>query len=715
MSLHNATSALGRPHWLRLAAGSLLLLLCNLPVPVMADTASSPDPFLWLEDVDGVRAMDWVRAENGKTLAALTADRRYPEFLASATAIAEATDRLPKPEFVDGQVMNFWQDASHVRGVWRTTSFDDYLRAQPSWRTTIDLDALATKEGKNWVWHGADCEPWRHRRCLIALSDGGEDAVSVREFDLSNGSFPSDGFQLDKSKQEFAWETPDALLVARDWGPGSMTSSGYPYIIKRVRRGQPVADAVEVYRGADSDVGVAILTQDDGAHHVLTLLVRNITFFESEYFVPTATGVVHLALPRKMEFTTLAAGAAIFRLKEEWRHHGKTYPAGALVALDVATLATNAADPHPTLVFAPGPRQSIGDVAGSRTGFVMTMYDNVRGRALAFTRQHDGSFASRPLTMPDNSSIELASVDRASGRAFAYVTGFLTPTSLWVLKTPTATPESVKTTPARFDAAGLVVEQRTARSNDGTEVPYFVVHRKDMKLDGSNPTVLYAYGGFEVSETPEYSAITGKLWLERGGVYVLANIRGGGEFGPAWHEAGLKTHRQRIYDDFRSVADDLIRRGITSPRRLGIQGGSNGGLLMGVEMTQHPELWNAVDIAVPLLDMLRFEQIAAGASWVGEYGSVANADERAFLASISPYHQLKPGVKYPTALVWTTTKDDRVGPQHARKYAARLAELGVPYYYYEVIEGGHGSGANLKEKAQTNALEMIYFTRQLAD
>jgi prolyl oligopeptidase len=354
-------------------------------------------------------------------------------------------------------------------------------------------------------------------------------------------------------------------------------------------------------------------------------------------------------------------------------------------------------------------------VAGTKKALVVTTLDNVRGRAALYTRTHDGAWTSTPLELPTNATVRIVDTDPTSAAAYVSTAGYLQPSTLWRADTAATTLAQVRALPAQFDASRSEVEQYEATSSDGTKIPYFIVHPKQMKLDGGNPTILYAYGGFEVSLSPSYVATTGKLWLEQGGVYVVANIRGGGEFGPAWHEAGLKTKRQIIYDDFAAVARDLIARNVTSPRRLGIMGGSNGGLLMGVQMTQHPELWNAVDIQVPLLDMLRFEQIAAGTSWVGEYGSVSVPEERAFLAKISPYNQVRRDTKYPRALIWTTTKDDRVGPQHARKFAARLSEYGVPYYYYEVIEGGHGAGANLKERAHTSALEYTYFARQLMD
>jgi prolyl oligopeptidase len=411
----------------------------------------------------------------------------------------------------------------------------------------------------------------------------------------------------------------------------------------------------------------------------------------------------------------MVAGRLLVTLAQDWTVNGQTYPQGALASLDLAAATADPEHLKPTLVLAPGPRDSIETVAATRSKLIVVVNQNVKGRAFVYTPQADGGWTSVKLDLPDNVAIGVAATDAHSDRAFLGVTGFLTPSTLWLADADSGRLDKVKAIAPKFDASRDTVDQYEAVSSDGTRIPYFVVHPKDMPLDGSNPTLLNAYGGFQVSETPAYSGVLGKLWLERGGVYVLANIRGGGEFGPTWHEAGLKTHRQLIYDDFTAVAKDLIARKITSPRRLGIFGGSNGGLLMGVEFTQHPELFRAVDIQVPLLDMLRFEQIAAGASWVGEYGSVSNPDERAFLARISPYNNLRPDVPYPEPFIWTTTKDDRVGPQHARKFAAKLAVMGKPYLFYEVIEGGHGAGANLREKTRTNALEYVYFTRKLMD
>jgi prolyl oligopeptidase len=673
------------------------------------------DPNLWLEDQRGARALAWVNAENAKTTAVLEKDARFAALFRDALAVAQASDRIPYAEFIGGELFNFWQDSAHVRGIWRRTSLSSYRSSSPQWTTVLDLDSLARAEKANWVWKGADCAAPADRRCMIALSDGGEDALTAREFDLGTRAFVKEGFVLPTGKQRFAWAGEDTLLVSREWNKGEVTASGYPYIVKRLVRGQPITKAVEIYRGTATDGGYGVNPESliDGAGHRATLIVRPISTFEYEKYIVTPRAVTKLALPLKSRAVAMVDGQIIVQLSQDW-HEGDTHiRSGALASFDAAAAASNPAKLVAAGVFEPGPRESVGGVGATRDRLVVNINQNVRGRIFVFSRASNGTWAKKQLTVPDNLTTDVADANRRGNEAFIAVTGFLTPSSVWLADARAETAASIKAVSPKFDASRDTVEQREATSKDGTKVPYFVVRPKALKSDGNNPTILTAYGGFEISMTPSYSATMGKLWLEHGGVYVLANIRGGGEFGPAWHEAGLKTHRQVIYDDFAAVAQDVIARKITSSRRLGIVGGSNGGLLMGVEMTQHPDLWNAVDIQVPLLDMLRFEQIDAGTSWVGEYGSVSNPTERAFLASISPYNNLKAGVKYPTPLIWTTTKDDRVGPQHARKFAAKMSAMGLPYYFFEVIEGGHGAGANLKETAHTSALEYTYFARQL--
>jgi prolyl oligopeptidase len=705
-------------HLALLGAFAGLTLLC-LPARARSDSPKLPpdDPYIWLEEVDSSNAMTWVRAENEKTLAVLESDPRYDKLFEEALAIAEAKDRIPTPEIVGGQIANFWQDADHVRGLWRRTTLESYESDSPQWTTVLDLDGLAKSEKANWVWTGANFDQPQERRCLIGLSDGGEDAITVREFDFPSAQFVEKGFHLPKAKQRYAWENENTLLASYALTPAELTESGYAFIVRRVKRGQTIETATEIFRGTKSDggYGVTPVVMEDGAGHQATLIDRPLTTFEFEEYLVRDADVAKLSLPRKVRIEAMVAGKLIMVVEEDWMSASGQVSQGSVVAIDLQEAKQNPKVLKPVIIFAPGPRESVDNLAATLDALVMTTLDNVRGRAFVYRVAADGTWFRRKLDVPDNVSVNIADADLHSDVALLDVSGFLQPKSLWLARTDGQTLKQIKTLPAKFDGSRDVVEQFEAVSSDGVKIPYFIVHPKDMKLDGSNPTVLNAYGGFQVSMTPGYSALNGKLWLERGGVFVMANIRGGGEFGPAWHEVGLKTHRQIIYDDFAAVARDLISRRITSPRRLGIQGGSNGGLLMGVEFTQHPELWNAVDIQVPLLDMVRYEKIAAGTSWVGEFGSMSNPDEAAFLKSISPYANLRRGQSYPQALIWTTSKDDRVGPQHARKFAARLAEYGIPYYFYEVIEGGHGSGANIKERVRTTALEMTYFTRKLMD
>jgi prolyl oligopeptidase len=679
--------------------------------------ATDADPYLWLEDVSSPKALQWVEAHNAKSTAILQADPRYQRFYQQALDIAQAKDRIPVGSFIGGKIYNFWQDQDHVRGIWRRTSLESYATGTPEWETVLDLDALAASEKANWVWKGANCARPAERRCLINLSDGGEDAITVREFDLPTKSFVKGGFTLPKGKQRVDWQDENTILVSREWKKGDLGRTGYPFIAKRLRRGQPLASAVEVYRGSakDGGYGVTPYVLRDGENRTLALVDRPIDTFNHQTYILTPKGAQRVAIPAKSDVSDLVAGRVIIHNRENWAVGGKTFPAGSVLAVDVAQLKADPAHPKPSIVYAPAAREALQGISSSKDVLLVDILDNVRGRTLVYRPQAKGGWTHAALNLPENSTIGIASTSSTDNRALIGVTNFLTPPSLWLADAGTGEAKQIMQQPPKFDASNLVSEQREAVSTDGTKIPYFIVHRRDMKLDGNNPTLLYAYGGFESSMTPSYSATTGKLWLENGGVYVLANIRGGGEFGPAWHEAGLGAKRQIIYDDFASVAKDLIATHVTSPRRLGIRGGSNGGLLMGVEFTQHPELWHAVDIEVPLLDMIRISKIAAGASWEGEYGSIDDPAIRAFWEKTSPYQNLKPNVAYPTPFIFTTTKDDRVGPQHARKFAARMEEMGLPFYYYENTEGGHAAGANLRQSAHTNALEMVYLTRKLMD
>jgi prolyl oligopeptidase len=700
---------------MRAAILGLLIMTFGAGAAAAQQDAASDDPYIWLEDVSGQRAMDWVNSHNAKSQAILETDPRYPQYYADALAIAQASDRIPYGSFIGGQIYNFWQDADHVRGIWRRTSLESYSSGNPQWETVLDLDALATSEKANWVWKGAQCARPAERRCLINLSDGGEDAVTIREFDLPSKSFVKTGFVLPKGKQDASWQDENTLLVSREWKPGELTESGYAYVVKRLKRGQPLSAAVELFRGTKEDVSASSYVLRDAENRTLPLIVEGTDFWHSKTFLIGAKGTTRIAIPEKAQFADMVGGRAIIQSQEAWSAGGQQFPAGSLLSVDLAQLKANPAKLKPTLIYSPGPREALQGASAAKGTLLVSILDNVRGRTLVFTPGANGSWTRSAMELPDNSTLAIIDTSRKDNQALVAVTNFLTPPSLWLADAGTGNVREIMRQPAKFDASGLVAEQREAVSSDGTRIPYFLVHRKDIRLDGNNPTLLYAYGGFESSQTPNYSATTGKLWLEKGGVYALANIRGGGEFGPAWHEAGLGTKRQIIYDDFAAVAKDLIATKVTSPRRLGIRGGSNGGLLMGVEFTQHPELWNAVVIDVPLLDMIRISKIAAGASWEGEYGSITDPAVRAFWEKTSPYQNLRRDGQYPVPFIFTTTKDDRVGPQHARKFAARMEEFGLPFLYYENTEGGHAAGANLKQQAHTSALEMVYLTRRLMD
>lgn len=687
------------------ALGAIALAACATSTPATETQRMTDDPYLWLEEIEGERALAWVREQNARSLAVLEGDPRYGALYAEASAIANNRDRLPLGSVRGGHYYNFWQDATHVRGIWRRATLASFSTGAPVWETLLDIDALARAENANWVYKGSNC---LQNRCMISLSDGGRDATEWREFDIETRSFVSGGFTVPTAKSSLAWVDQDTLLVATDWGEGSMTESGYAHIVKRWTRGAPLSSTVEVVRGQPTDVGVfaGVLEDVDGSR--LPIAIEADTFFESKSWRLDGAAPQQIALPAKASIQGLFRGNLVFTLEEAWNG----LPQGALASYPLTQ--TGEAAPAAQIIFAPNARQSIEGVSITRDAVLVAGFENVRGRLLRFALE-SGGWTQSTLDLPATGSIGTAGASPTESAAFAVYEDFITPPTLYALENNATAVRAIRSLPPLFDAARYVTEQFEAVSADGTRVPYFVVRARDIELNGENPTLLYAYGGFQVSYTPGYSANVGKLWLDHGGVYVLANIRGGGEFGPAWHQAGLKTNRQVIYDDFYAVQRDLVARGVTSPRRLGIQGGSNGGLLMGVMLNQHPEMINAAIVQVPLLDMLRYDQLLAGASWVDEYGSPAVPEERAFLETISPYQNLRRRDDFPLPFVLTSTKDDRVHPGHARKYVARMMELGMPVLYYENIDGGHSAAANLNEAARRRALEYVYLMQRLMD
>ncbi|CAN5322026.1 prolyl oligopeptidase family protein [soil metagenome] len=707
----------------------------HMPTDLSPAGVRAADDHLALEDVTGTEAQAFVASENAKSLAALTGDARYETFRQEAFDILSATDRIATPQFLGGGIGNFWQDAANPKGLWRRTTLASYRSTTPEWETLIDLDRLSKDEGRDWVWKGADCLAPDETRCLISLSDGGKDAVVVREFDTTTKTFVDPaategdkGFALPEGKHRLEWLDRNTLLVATDFGLDhgrpSLTESGYPYIVKTLRRGEALADATEIYRGAvtDGGYGVSPIVYRDGDGAVQAVLIsRPLDTYRSETWLIDGTTPVKLGLPSKVTLRGMLDKRLVFTLDEDWTRRGVSRTAGSLMAVSLNVLKPigPAGDIYMStekdVILQPTARQSIEDVTVLDEKVVATVYDNVTGHVVAFNNNGTSSWTQTILPAADNAAVHLGDASRKTGQVFYSFEGFLTPPTLAIADLNLNTANVVRAAPARFDASKDVVEQFEATSTDGTRIPYFVVRPKDAPMDGSTPTVMFGYGGFQVSYPPAYKPEMGKLWLENGGAFVIANIRGGGEFGPAWHEAALRENRQRAFDDFASVARDLEARRITSPRRLGIYGRSNGGVLTSVSITQHPELFNAAVIESPLIDMLRYQDLPAGASWIGEYGDPRIPADAAFIAQYSAYQNLREHARYPRVYITTNTRDDRVHPGHARKFAARLGDMGYDRLYYEETSGGHSNDADPVANARRWARHYTYLAQQLMD
>ncbi|MDF1751522.1 MAG: prolyl oligopeptidase family serine peptidase [Verrucomicrobiales bacterium] len=681
------------------------------------NTAGQTDSdHLYLEEVLGEKALDEVKKWNKRSLDRLESDPRFAEMEAEALEILNSKDKIPYVSYRGGEVHNFWQDATHVRGIWRKSTLESYLSDSQEWETVLDIDALAEAEDKNWVYKGNNNLAPDYELSIVRLSDGGKDAVVRREFNVKKKAFVEDGFIVPESKGSSDWLDKDHQVIGVDFGPGTMTDSGYPMIAKLWKRGTPLSEAIEIGRGEQTDVGYWswVLELSDGRREII--VDRSVTFFESEifWFPRDSDGKVgagvKFPVPAKSQISGEFKGQILLSLNEDWRG----FESGELVSFSIDDFMEDGEISAVASVYAPDEKSSIGSLGITKSKVLISTTTDVKGTAHAFDWDGKG-WNSTQLDFPANGSVSIGSTNDKEDVAFISTESFLTPDTLWTFNTDTMTKAKAKSLPSWFDAGSMVSEQFFATSPDGTKIPYFVVRKKDQAMDGTAPTLLYGYGGFEVSLNPSYSATRGKLWIERGGVYVLANIRGGGEYGPKWHQSGLKTARQKIYDDFISVAEDLIAKKVTSPKHLGIEGGSNGGLLMGVMFTQRPDLFNAVVCSVPLLDMMRFHKLLAGASWVGEYGDPEIAAEAAFLRSISPYHNIDPDADYPEIFFLTSTKDDRVHPAHARKMAKRLEDQNHDFLYYENIDGGHSAAANLKETAKRLALQHTYLLQKLKD
>jgi len=671
------------------------------------------DPHLWLEDVEGDEALSWVHDQNARTDAALGATAGFEELQRDLLAVLDSDDKIPFVGQAGTFLYNFWQDAEHERGLWRRTTWDEYRKPDPAWETVIDLDELAAEEGEPWVWHGAgflrpDCT-----RALVSLSRGGSDADITREMDMTTLTWVEDGFERPEAKGEMAWVDADQVFVATDFGEGSMTASGYPRTVRLWTRGTPMVQARPIFEGRHEDLGV-------GAYHDPTpgferdFVVRMPEFFLEELYLLDRTGDEPLLT--KVDAPDSANKSVhrewlLLRLREDWDVAGTSYSAGSLLAARLEDFMTG--DRTLEVLFEPDERSSLQSWAWTRHHLVLNTLVDVRSRLVVLTPTEGGWRRGEMPGLPEIGTVGMAAVDPLESDAvWLTVTDFLTPTTLSAAEVGEE-PEPLRSMPAFFDAGDLVAEQRFATSTDGTRVPYFVVRPADLPMDGTAPTVLHGYGGFEVSQTPAYSGLLGRGWLSRGGVYAVANIRGGGEYGPRWHRAALKANRHRAYDDFAAVAQDLVDTGITSPRHLGGTGGSNGGLLTGNMLVHHPEKFGALVIYVPLLDMQRYTKLLAGASWAAEYGDPDVEEEWEYIRTFSPYQLLDPAREYPATLIWTTTKDDRVHPGHARKMAAKMLGVGKDVHYFENTEGGHGAGATNAQTAHVWALHYAFLRSRL--
>jgi prolyl oligopeptidase len=683
----------------------------RLPEPAPnGQSAGPPDPYRWLEEVDGQDALSWVASRNATSTAMIEAEPGFAPLRSQIREILDSRERIAYVRKMGAQLYNFWRDADHPRGLWRRTTLEEYRKTSPRWEAVLDLDALAKAEGENWIWKGEECRYPDWDRCLISLSRGGADAAVVREFDLTTSRFVPDGFTLAQAKSEAHWLDRDHLFVGTDFGADSLTDSGYPRTVKLWQRGQPLDRARMIFEGQKTDVAVSGFVSERPGYK-RQIIQRSVTFYTGEYWLRDNEALVRLAVPEDAQLGFFGPQMLV-RLRKEWATGDCTYAGGSLLAIDFDRFRAGQRDFQ--VLFEPTPRTALEGYIATRSHLVLNLLDNVRGRLVecAFAQ---GRWACRPVAAPEFGSLGVSAVDGdLSDDYFLTHVDFLTPDSLYLWRAGSDQRELLKQRAAFFDASAFEIAQHEASSRDATKVPYFIVKPKGLILDGSHPTLLYGYGGFEVSLTPWYSAGVGKAWLEKGGVYVLANIRGGGEFGPRWHEAALKEKRQNAYDDFIAVAQDLVERKITCPKRLGIMGGSNGGLLVGVMLTQRPELFGAVVCQVPLLDMYRYSHLLAGASWMGEYGDPDRPADWDYIRRYSPYHNLRRGVDYPNILFATSTRDDRVHPAHARKMMARMEDLGVKnLWYYENTEGGHAGAADNSQVAFMNALEYTFLWKML--
>ncbi|MDX1632892.1 MAG: prolyl oligopeptidase family serine peptidase, partial [Thermoanaerobaculia bacterium] len=648
----------------------LVSLLVSFPLGAQPAPEAPPetqDPYLWLEEVEGERALEWAREQNERSTETLEAVPEYDELYDEILAIYDSQEKIPYPGFRGDWIVNFWQDDDHVRGILRRTTLESYRTDSPDWETVLDFDELAEDEDVPWTYGGMHCLAPEDRYCLVRLSPGGSDAVEMREFDFETMEFVEDGFFLPKAKSGVAWKDRDTLWVGTDFGEGSLTRAGYPRIVKEWSRGEPLSEARTVLETTPEDNGLwpATIINDEGTYH---LIFRREDFFSGDTYLEAGDRLVRLDIPKDAEFETIFRDRLLFSLRTDWTLETTTgettYPQGALLAADIDDLLLGR--DRFQVVFEPTERIFLEGVSRTRNHLLLTTLDNVTNRLYRASPSDDG-WTREEISLAGLGTAYVAASTTDHDRFFFGYQDFKTPATLYLTDPKTDEPAAVKSNPAWFDGSRITVSRHEAPSKDGTEIPYFLVVPESAPEDGTAPTLLTAYGGFEVARTPSYSGIRGVAWLARGGIFVLANPRGGGEFGPAWHQAAVQENHIRNFQDFIAVAEDLIDRGITSPEHLGIRGGSQGGLLVGGAMTLRPDLFGAVVSAVPLLDMRRYHELLAGASWMSEYGDPDDPEDWAYIKEWSPYHLVEKDADYPDPFFWTTTRDDRVHPGHARK------------------------------------------------
>ena len=684
--------------------------LLGLFMIASTNVIAQEDPYLWLEDVMGDKAIAWVKEQNAKTQKLLEAAPQFAAIRDKTLEMVNSRARIPAVYKRGDWFYNFWQDEKNVRGLWRRTSMAEYKKPEPSWETVLDLDQLARDEKENWVWKGSTCLYPKYERCLLSLSRGGADATVTREFDTSRKSFVADGFQLKEAKGSAGWIDANTLFVQTDFGPRSLTDSGYPRIVKEWKRGTPIDAARLVYEGAATDISASAFKIDQKGYPARQFVRKSITFYTGELYLREGQKLTLIGVPADAN-ARYGWDQLWVQLKSAWTTGGKTFPQGSLIAMNFDRFMKG--ERNFDVVFEPNDRKSLAGWTLTKNYLILNELDNVKSR-LYEVQKSTGKWNRRNIALPGLGTVGVSAVDaNESDEYFLTLTDYLTPSTLFLGRAGSDAREQLKALPAFFDATPYKVEQFEAVSKDGEKIPYFVVMAKGTKFDGSNPTLLYGYGGFEVSQLPGYSATVGNAWLNNGGVYVVANIRGGGEFGPRWHQAGLKANRQKVFDDFIAVAEELIAQKLTSPRHLAISGGSNGGLLVGAVAVQRPELFRAVLCSVPLLDMKRYNKLLAGASWMDEYGNPDDPKDWEFISKYSPYQNVKAGVKYPKILFVTSTRDDRVHPGHARKMMARMMEQGHDVLYYENIEGGHAASAKNLQLAYRTALQYSFLLNEL--